>query len=105
MSVESSVGRPTFFDRVQEIATTLRQNSAARKIQRIAADLQADGIPLYLENFGWTEESEFGDFLSINPYAVRGVARTAKDAGLIDEKGYDYLLGQADELIQLKAST
>lgn len=104
MAVESSVERTGFLDKAREIASTFRQNKEARKIQRMAADLQANGISLYLEDFGWSEEGGFGDYLSINPHAVGGVAETAKEAGLIDEKGYDYLLEQADELTEL-AST
>ncbi len=84
---------------------TVESSKEARKIQRMAADLQADGIPLNLEDFGWSEESGFGSYLSINPSTVRGVAQTAQEAGLIDEKGHDYLTEQAGELEKGKRKT
>jgi hypothetical protein len=79
---------------IRERRQEKRRRTAGRKLFQMAANLQANGVPLNLENFGWNEKDGFQGYQYMNASSAVEAIRSGLEAGLIHQEEEANLIRQ-----------
>lgn len=81
-----------------------RQKRWRGNIQKAASKMSEQGLPVDTDDLGWEAGKAMAMFYDINPDELRMAAEVAVEGGMIDDKRYQEIMDDANEIERVRKS-